>query len=116
MQVDNLVPLIQPAELYSLLSAHKSVCILDVRQTEEFELVHIPGSALIPLMELPARIEEVRELASKDYADYVVVCRVGGRSEQAVRFLRENGIEQFKNLRGGINAYAKEGDTTLSPY
>jgi rhodanese-related sulfurtransferase len=36
-----------------------SVTLLDVREPEEYEEGHIPGSVLIPLSELPDRLSEI---------------------------------------------------------
>lgn len=36
-----------------------SYTLLDVRQPHEYEQGHIPGSVLIPLSELPERIQEL---------------------------------------------------------
>lgn len=111
------MPQIEPVELKKLLSAGKSICLIDVRQPEEYGRVSIQGAVLIPLMELDSRLEEVRLLISKKPYDAVVIyCRSGGRSEKAITWLESQGIANLRNLRGGINAYAMEADQSLEPY
>lgn len=106
---------ISPTELKSLVDSGNKLVLLDVRQPDEYELVRIGGSVLIPLMELEERLEEVRGLCEQG-VDFVCYCRSGGRSGKAVEILESAGIKGFRNLKGGINTYAKEADKTLTPY
>lgn len=110
------VPAIEPKELKKALDAGLPVILIDVRQPEEYEVVKIEGGVLVPLMELESRIDEVRKLSSDSNSLKVVYCRSGGRSAHAIEFLSSVGLEGFLNLRGGINAYALEADSTLKPY
>jgi glyoxylase-like metal-dependent hydrolase (beta-lactamase superfamily II)/rhodanese-related sulfurtransferase len=75
--------------------------LLDVRELEEFtgELGHIPGSRLIPLKELPARIGELEAYKDKDV---IVICRAGVRSTTAAAILTGLGFEHVSNLKGGM--------------
>lgn len=108
---------IEPLSLKRLIDEGQRVSLIDVRQPEEHELVNIKGSVLVPMMEIEARLDELRELCSADRGEVVVFCRSGKRSATAIQYLRNAGFgKHLKNLRGGINAYAKEADTTLSPY
>ena len=43
-------------------------------------------------------------------------CKLGQRSEKAAQFLREHGYSKVKNLRGGIDAWARDIDPTLARY
>ena len=74
--------------------------LLDVRTPEEYKDGHIPGSLSIPLAALPARCSE---LGATD-TPLFVHCLSGGRSGQAVRFLKSVGYTNVKNI-GGINAW-----------
>jgi len=75
--------------------------LLDVREPEEFfgDLGHIPGSRLIPLKELPARIGEIEAYKDKDV---IVICRAGVRSTTAAAILTGLGFEHVSNLKGGM--------------
>jgi adenylyltransferase/sulfurtransferase len=85
--------------------------VLDVREPHEYEICSLDGSTLIPLGELP---ERVNELDTAD--DIVVFCHSGGRSLQATRFLRNMGFKKVKNLKGGIDAWAEKYDPDMPRY
>ncbi|HEX2065584.1 MAG TPA: rhodanese-like domain-containing protein, partial [Candidatus Thermoplasmatota archaeon] len=73
--------------------------LLDVREPDEHEEFHLPGSTLIPLGQLPRRRVELprgRPIA--------VYCAVGGRSARATDFLRAQGFDAV-NVRGGVRAW-----------
>ena len=97
-------------ELKTRLDRQESFLLLDVRETQEFEICRIPGSVLIPLGELPSRLSE---LDGRD--DMIVHCKSGVRSGKAVRLLREAGYPA-RNLRGGIVAWIDRIDPSLPKY
>ena len=100
-----------PKDLIEEMRSGKQVLLLDVREPHEYDLVHIEGSRLIPLGELPKRVNEL------DSADEVVVyCHTGGRSASATSFLRSLGYKKVRNLEGGIDAWSLEVDTSLPRY
>ena len=80
--------------------ATPNALLVDVRTPEEYAEGHIPGSMNIPLAALPARMDELGELDRPLF----VHCLSGGRSAQAVMFLKREGFTNVKNI-GGINAY-----------
>jgi rhodanese-related sulfurtransferase len=47
---------------------------------------------------------------------YYLHCKMGGRSLQALQFLREHGFKQLKSVHGGITAWAREIDPTVPQY
>ncbi|MCB0359591.1 MAG: rhodanese-like domain-containing protein [Bdellovibrionales bacterium] len=106
---------ISPPELKSLLERGE-VRLLDVRQPEEFDLVRLPGALLVPLDELPERLDEIREFFSDPKLKRVVYCRVGGRSALAIAWLNECGVGGLYNLAGGIRLYAEVVEPTLPTY
>jgi rhodanese-related sulfurtransferase len=83
--------------------------ILDVRQPEEWEEYHIPGSTLIPLGELETRLDEV----PKD-KEIVVVCRSGNRSQQGRDILASAGFTQVTSMAGGLKDWRSSGYETVS--
>ena len=83
--------------------------LLDVREDEEWTAGHIPGAVHVPMMEIPARADEV-----PDDRDVVVVCRVGSRSAQVVAYLRQNGWDRVINLDGGMAAWDRAGRPMVS--
>ncbi|QBI51904.1 rhodanese-like domain-containing protein [Streptomonospora litoralis] len=82
--------------------------VLDVREDDEWAAGHAPGALHIPLGRLPERAAEV----PRDRQVYVV-CRVGGRSAQAVQALNEAGW-QAANVAGGMQAWALAGREMVS--
>jgi rhodanese-related sulfurtransferase len=77
--------------------------LLDVREPTEWLAGHAAAATHVPLGQIPARSGEVPTDAT-----VVVICRVGGRSQQAAAYLRTNGIEAV-NLAGGMQAWAAAG-------
>jgi adenylyltransferase/sulfurtransferase len=85
--------------------------LLDVREPHELEISALPNAVNIPLGQLAARLTE---LDSAD--DMVVFCKGGTRSTRALELLVSAGFKKVKNLKGGINAWAKDVDTSLPVY
>jgi molybdopterin/thiamine biosynthesis adenylyltransferase/rhodanese-related sulfurtransferase len=98
-------------ELKARIDGGQPPVILDVREESEAKICRIPGSTLIPLGELPRRLDEL-DLS----AEIVVHCKSGGRSARAVALLREKGFTKAENLTGGILAWIKEIDPSLPKY
>lgn len=85
--------------------------LLDVREPHELEISALPNAVNIPLGELAGRLSEL------DSADEMVVfCKAGSRSARALELLASAGFKKAKNLKGGINAWAREVDTNLPIY
>ncbi len=83
--------------------------ILDVRQPEEWNEYHIPGSTLIPLGELSGRISEVPQ-----DQEIVVVCRSGNRSQEGRNILLQAGFERVSSMAGGVKAWRAAGYPIVS--
>ena len=83
--------------------------ILDVRQPDEWEQVHIPGATLIPLGELETRLGEVPQ-----DQPVVVVCRSGNRSAQGRDILLDAGFTQVTSMDGGMNSWQAMGYETVT--
>ena len=86
--------------------------ILAVRNPDEVLIASIRGPLHVPLNELPARLDEVRELADRPV---VVLCHHGVRSYHAAAFLDSLGIPAA-SLRGGIEAWAADVDPRMPRY
>jgi rhodanese-related sulfurtransferase len=86
------------------LRGRNDVVILDVREQSEYDAGHIPGVTLIPLNDVPNRLNEI----PKD-KPVIVTCRSGNRSGQATDFLRQQGYTNVHNMTGGINAWQQAG-------
>ena len=73
---------------------------MDVREQNEYDDAHIPGSVLVPLSEFTTRYEEL----PKD-KPLIMQCRSGARSAQATDFLLQQGYSDVVNMAGGILAW-----------
>jgi adenylyltransferase/sulfurtransferase len=102
---------ITPKELKARLDQGNHIRIIDVREPHEWEISHIAGAQLIPLNSLA---EHMNELDSAE--DIVLQCKTGGRSARALDLLRTAGFRKLKNLKGGINAWARDVDPSLPTY
>ncbi len=85
--------------------------LIDVREPAEYEIARIEGAKLIPLGELPSRLDEL----PRD-KDLVLHCHAGVRSAHAVGILQNAGFEHAANLAGGIDAWSVEIDPSVPRY
>ena len=101
-----------PAEVSvseAALLREQGAFILDVRQPEEWQEFHIPDATLIPLGDLPSRLNEV----PKDQ-EVVVVCRSGNRSQSGRDILLNAGYSSVTSMNGGMNQWSASGYDTVS--
>ena len=98
-------------QLKSWFDEGRELTLVDVRQPQEAEICRIEGATLLPLHEIPQRFGELDEEQLT-----VVHCHHGGRSAQAVMFLRDQGFEQVTNLGGGIEAWSLAIDPSVPRY
>jgi adenylyltransferase/sulfurtransferase len=85
--------------------------LVDVREPHELEISRLPNATNIPLGQLAARLSELDSAE-----DMVLFCKSGARSTRALELLTSAGFKKVKNLKGGINAWAREVDTSLPIY
>lgn len=102
-------------EFKEKIESGEDVYLLDVREPfEQYQSkIEYNNSTLIPVDQLAGRLNEIE--ADKD-AEIVCMCRSGGRSAQACELLEKEGYKNIKNLKGGINQWAKDIDTSLPVY
>ena len=84
---------------------------IDVREPHEYRICHIPTARLIPLGEVPKRLNEL-----DPQADIVIHCKSGMRSARACGILRAAGFEHVRNMKGGILAWSDKVDPRLPKY
>ncbi len=97
----------------SRLDSESPFVFLDCREADEFATVRIPGTTLVPMSELAARVAELEP--HKD-ADVVVHCHHGGRSLRVAMWLRQQGFPKAQSMAGGIDQWAVEIDPALPRY
>ena len=96
-----------------LIDEDADFVLLDCREQEEWDLVHIDRALLIPMSEIQQRVGELTKL--KD-VHIVVQCHHGGRSLQVAHWLRNQGFDQSQSMRGGIDVWSQEIDSSLPRY
>ncbi|MDA8143141.1 MAG: rhodanese-like domain-containing protein [Thermoplasmatales archaeon] len=94
---------INPADLASRIEddGGDNFIIVDVREPQEYygDMGHIRNSKLIPLTEIRDKVDEFSKTPEKEF---VFVCASGERSYFACSFLKDQGIVNVRNLRGGM--------------
>jgi uncharacterized membrane protein YdjX (TVP38/TMEM64 family)/rhodanese-related sulfurtransferase len=99
---------IDTGDLRRRLAGGEVVTVIDVRSPEEFvgPLGHIPSACNMPIAGFAGRLGE---LAGREQAPLVLVCRTERRSATAARILREAGFVQAAVLRGGMVQWNEHG-------
>ncbi len=98
-------------DLNTRLARTSDLLLLDVREPHELAISALRGSKNIPLGELAARLSELDSAR-----EMVVFCKMGTRSTRALELLVSAGFRKVKNLKGGINAWARDVDKELPVY
>jgi adenylyltransferase/sulfurtransferase len=102
---------IAPQDVKAMIDAGADFVLVDVREPHEYQICKIDKAKLIPLGDVPKRLDEL----DKD-ADIVVHCKMGGRSAKACDVLRASGFKKVRNMTGGILAWADKVDPSLPKY
>jgi rhodanese-related sulfurtransferase len=79
--------------------------LIDVREQDEYDEVHVKGVELFPLSKL-----KKGELPEQDDRKVAVICRSGGRSQMACKILENAGWDECTNVDGGTLAAIEAGD------
>ena len=98
-------------QLKGRMEKDSNFVILDVRELHEVDICRLPNSVVIPLGELPGRLDEL----DRD-AETIIHCKVGGRSAKALAILNEAGFTDVCHVMGGINAWSTEIDESVAFY
>ena len=85
-------------EFYQLYQ-NEQLSLVDVREAEEFETLHLEGAQNLPLSQLADTYDQL----DKDLL-YYVICKSGMRSARACQFLAEQGYDVI-NVQGGVTAF-----------
>jgi rhodanese-related sulfurtransferase len=102
---------IDVSELDRIIRQNQQVTLVDVREPWEVQICTIAGSVNVPLSTLPQNLDRLSAAGR-----LVVLCHHGGRSMQAVAWLRQNGFGNATNLSGGIDAWARQVDPAMATY
>ncbi len=95
------------------LDAGDDFLLLDCREQDEYNTVHIEQALLLPMSQT---VERVAELEPHRNREIVVHCHHGGRSLRVTNWLRQQGFTSVQNMTGGIDAWSVEVDPSLPRY
>ena len=104
-------PEVTAAELATDLEANPELVLIDVREPLEWEICHIPGATLMPLGQLPQRLNEL-----SGHGEIVTHCHTGVRSMQALEILLSAGFSRVRSLKGGIDSWSTDVDSSVPRY
>lgn len=114
MSTPHALPLeIDVKSVQELRTAGEPFLLLDVREPGEFATAQIAGAQLIPMQQIPARLNELEPYRN---SRIVVQCHHGGRSLRVTHYLRSQGFDQAQNMAGGIDAWSQEIDQAVPRY
>ena len=85
--------------------------LLDVREPWEYQICHLNDSMLVPMNQVPAILKKL----DKDQ-ETIIICHHGVRSQRVGLLMKDNGFKDIVNVAGGINAWAKNVDSSMSTY
>lgn len=114
-----MFPEITVTELSKKLKSDEKFILLDVRELSELEYAKVTDSRLevVPMSRLasegPAALPE--SVKSQEVPVYVM-CHHGSRSMQVTSWLVQQGYKNVANVSGGINAYARQVDSSVGFY
>ncbi|MEN1678754.1 MAG: rhodanese-like domain-containing protein [Planctomycetota bacterium] len=95
------------------LDADADLLLLDCREPDEHATAAVSAARLLPMGELPGRVEELREWQDRPL---VVMCHHGMRSAQVAMWLRGQGFTQAQSMAGGIDRWSLEIDPETPRY
>jgi rhodanese-related sulfurtransferase len=102
---------ITPTDLAAAMKNDPSARLVDVRTREEFDTVHVEGAIFFTqemMQEILLKWDRRALLAIMDHH--------GARSLDAAAYFAGHGFENAKSVRGGIDEWSQEVDTSLPRY
>ncbi len=99
-----------PWDLEDMLKQENKPLLIDVREPEEFEAMHIYNSLNVPRGILETSCEydfddTIPELVEARQKDVVVICRSGNRSIFAADVMQQMGYEKVVSLKTGLRGW-----------
>ena len=100
-------------ELKDMIDSGKDFLLVDVREPNEYEIIKIPGSVLIPKDRI-LRGEALSELPHDK--PIVLHCKSGARSAEALAAVKAAGFRDAVHVQGGVLAWQSQIDQSLPTY
>ena len=114
-----MIPEITVDELSRKLNSEEKFILLDVREPDELNAARVTDSRMesLPMSRLAREgTQALSELADAKEAPIYVMCHHGSRSQQVTAWLAQQGWKNVFNVRGGIDEYAREIDSSVGFY
>ncbi len=89
----------------ALRDMNDDTILLDVRESNEWNMAHIPGAVFIPLAEVEEKVEGLVPRERK----VIVYCASGNRSAFAADSMRQMGYADVASMAGGIRGWVDAG-------
>jgi molybdopterin/thiamine biosynthesis adenylyltransferase/rhodanese-related sulfurtransferase len=104
---------ISARQLKEMLDGDDDVFLVDVREPNEYEIVSIPGSVLIPKGEFlsGAALERLPQNQR-----IVLHCKSGARSAECLAVVKDAGFSDAVHVGGGVLAWISQVDPSLPSY
>ena len=106
-----LIQRLKPIEIEKILNNNEKIRLIDVREEWENRIAKINNSELIPLSNF---VEASKKLNKDD--KLIIYCHYGIRSVQACLHLEKLGFNNLINLEGGIDAWSRQVDNSITIY
>jgi molybdopterin/thiamine biosynthesis adenylyltransferase/rhodanese-related sulfurtransferase len=104
---------ITATELKSMLDNGDNIFLVDVREPNEYEIVSIPGSVLIPKDQFLTGAALERLPQDKRI---VLHCKSGARSAEALAVVKNAGFADAVHVGGGVLSWVSQVDPSLPTY
>lgn len=92
-----------------------TVQLIDVREPQEVETATISGFKNLPLSAYEQWSHQIHHQFDPEKETFVI-CHHGVRSAQMCYWLKQQGFNHVKNIRGGIDAYSRVIDPSIPRY
>ncbi len=104
---------ITATELKAMLDGDDKIFLVDVREPNEYEIVSIPGSVLIPKGQFlsGAALERLPQDSR-----IVLHCKSGARSAECLAVVKNAGFADAVHVGGGVLAWVNQVDPSLPLY
>lgn len=99
-----------PKEFQTNLTTENNI-LIDVREKDELEICKIDGAINMPMSSIMETFSKLDPELS-----YSLYCHHGMRSMQVANFLLSKGFKSLFNLKGGIDAWSREIDSSVERY
>ena len=114
-----MFPEITVTELAAKLNSDEKFILLDVRELAELEYAKIEDSRLevTPMSRLGSEgPDALSESVKSQEIPVYILCHHGSRSMQVTSWLAQQGYKNVVNVSGGIDAYARQVDSSVGFY